>query len=390
MGDRDGMRGCGDYGAYGWLCCIYFLPLRLQRCHDEAGGVGDGIYPSKLSSVASQQKRPSSPPRLALITWKDCLVTSLLHRRIGSFDQGPVSRDRTDHYLSSQHCQRRCRAPIRWKDKSKGSTRVLNDHVSSIHGQQSTSAVNTWPFKEARLNATVAKMPHCKRSSQSNEGGVESLDKGTERGGGWLKTVGPIKRCSHQVRMPNTPCMLHRTCTVSRNGCNSPSRLCRGTHLRLLFLLSPSLGGVIVRSRLCVDYQTRVLISIVVGSSSHLSTNILPSFVRAPKFSRLSLLFRIIMVLTWFITGCSSGFGESFVRQLRAAGDNVIATGRNANVKLEHLKETGAAILDLDVTAAPDNIATKIDDAWNIYDGGIDVVVNNAGYILSGAVEELT
>ncbi|KAF5707616.1 ketoreductase [Fusarium globosum] len=95
------------------------------------------------------------------------------------------------------------------------------------------------------------------------------------------------------------------------------------------------------------------------------------------------------MGITWFITGCSSGFGEALVRQLRSAGDNVIATGRNANTKLSHLEETGATILDLDVSSSPEVIKSKIDEAWSIYDG-IDVVVNNAGYILSGAVEELT
>ncbi|KAI1462342.1 hypothetical protein F4805DRAFT_464571 [Annulohypoxylon moriforme] len=93
---------------------------------------------------------------------------------------------------------------------------------------------------------------------------------------------------------------------------------------------------------------------------------------------------------TWLITGCSSGFGELFVRQLRALGDNVIATGRNAPSKLAHLVDTGASILDLDVTAPVPEIEAKIAEAWSIYPGGIDVVVNNAGYILSGAVEELT
>lgn len=50
-----------------------------------------------------------------------------------------------------------------------------------------------------------------------------------------------------------------------------------------------------------------------------------------------------------FNTGCFSGFGELFVHQLRALGDNVIATGRDAETKLAHLKDTGAAIVDLDV-----------------------------------------
>ncbi|QYT04460.1 hypothetical protein H0G86_011366 [Trichoderma simmonsii] len=98
----------------------------------------------------------------------------------------------------------------------------------------------------------------------------------------------------------------------------------------------------------------------------------------------------MMTALTWFITGCSSGFGEILVRQLRAAGDNVIATGRNADTRLSHLKDTGAAILDLDVTAPVAEIQAKIGEAWEIYPGGIDVVVNNAGFIVSGAIEELT
>ncbi|KAI1865066.1 uncharacterized protein JN550_008612 [Neoarthrinium moseri] len=93
---------------------------------------------------------------------------------------------------------------------------------------------------------------------------------------------------------------------------------------------------------------------------------------------------------TWLITGCSSGFGELFVKQLRASGDNVIATGRNAETRLGHLKGHGASIMDLDVSAPSDVIDTKMTEAWGLHPGGIDVVVNNAGYILSGAIEELT
>ncbi|KAF3764013.1 NAD(P)-binding protein [Cryphonectria parasitica EP155] len=93
---------------------------------------------------------------------------------------------------------------------------------------------------------------------------------------------------------------------------------------------------------------------------------------------------------TWFITGCSSGFGAEFVHQLRALGDNVIASGRDAKTKLAHLKDTGASILDLDVTSSEDVIASKLAEAWEIYPGGIDVVINNAGYILSAPFEELT
>lgn len=91
----------------------------------------------------------------------------------------------------------------------------------------------------------------------------------------------------------------------------------------------------------------------------------------------------------WLITGCSSGFGEQFVRQNIARGDKVIATGRNAATKLAHLKETGAAVLDLDVTLPEAEIFAKVKEAHQIY-GRIDVLVNNAGYIESGAVEDMS
>ncbi|KAL4865653.1 hypothetical protein BDV12DRAFT_188036 [Aspergillus spectabilis] len=86
---------------------------------------------------------------------------------------------------------------------------------------------------------------------------------------------------------------------------------------------------------------------------------------------------------TWLITGCSSGFGEQFVRQLRALGDNVVATGRNADTKLAHLEDTSATILDLDVTAPQVELDAKFQQAIDIY-GGVDVLVNNAGYIQRG------
>jgi NAD(P)-dependent dehydrogenase (short-subunit alcohol dehydrogenase family) len=92
--------------------------------------------------------------------------------------------------------------------------------------------------------------------------------------------------------------------------------------------------------------------------------------------------------LTWLITGCSSGLGEIFVRSLLARGDRVIATARNGIQRLAPLKEAGAAVIDLDVTAPQAEIDAKIKEALAIY-GEIDVLVNNAGYIEAGIIEEI-
>ena len=72
-----------------------------------------------------------------------------------------------------------------------------------------------------------------------------------------------------------------------------------------------------------------------------------------------------------------------------ARGDRVVATGREASSRLQHLKNTGAAILDLDVRAPLTDVEEKMNQALKIY-GGIDVLVNNAGYMESCIIEEIT
>ena len=71
-----------------------------------------------------------------------------------------------------------------------------------------------------------------------------------------------------------------------------------------------------------------------------------------------------------------------------ARGDKVISTSRARSLpKLAELKEKGAAILELDVTAPLNELHEVAAKAVAIY-GHIDVVVNNAGYVISGALEE--
>jgi NADP-dependent 3-hydroxy acid dehydrogenase YdfG len=92
--------------------------------------------------------------------------------------------------------------------------------------------------------------------------------------------------------------------------------------------------------------------------------------------------------LTWLITGCSSGFGEQFVRSILVRGDHVIATGRDI-LKLQNLKEAGASILQLDITSAQQAINETVAQAISIY-GKVDVLLNNAGYVSTGIFEDLT
>jgi NAD(P)-dependent dehydrogenase (short-subunit alcohol dehydrogenase family) len=91
----------------------------------------------------------------------------------------------------------------------------------------------------------------------------------------------------------------------------------------------------------------------------------------------------------WFITGASSGFGRLLAEHLCTLGATVIATARN----VDHLKDFtlkypgNSFILPLDVTK-PDSISHAVADAF-AHAGHIDVLVNNAGYGVTGAIEEV-
>jgi NADP-dependent 3-hydroxy acid dehydrogenase YdfG len=101
----------------------------------------------------------------------------------------------------------------------------------------------------------------------------------------------------------------------------------------------------------------------------------------------LSFLSLTMPQLVWFITGCSSGFGAEFVRQVLSRGDKVIATARDIT-KIEALASQGAAVLELDVTHSQHAIEQIIAQAITVY-GRIDVLVNNAGYVAAGSWEDL-
>ncbi|QGQ95087.1 SDR family oxidoreductase [Paenibacillus psychroresistens] len=93
---------------------------------------------------------------------------------------------------------------------------------------------------------------------------------------------------------------------------------------------------------------------------------------------------------TWFITGTSSGFGRSLTELLLERGDRVAATARKTNT-LDDLKavygdQLWVAVLDVTDTQS---IREVVDQAFKEL-SHIDVVVNNAGYGLFGASEEVS
>lgn len=87
----------------------------------------------------------------------------------------------------------------------------------------------------------------------------------------------------------------------------------------------------------------------------------------------------------WFITGASAGLGKILAETLATAGQKVAATARKPEQIPTH---ENILALELDVTK-PETITAAVDATLAKF-GRIDVLVNNAGYGLVGAIEEPT
>ncbi|KAL4860382.1 hypothetical protein BDV12DRAFT_191736 [Aspergillus spectabilis] len=90
----------------------------------------------------------------------------------------------------------------------------------------------------------------------------------------------------------------------------------------------------------------------------------------------------------WFITAAASGFGHEIAKSALERGHKVIATARSS-AKLQELQSLGAETLDFDVSWPPTKLSEVAAQAVTIY-GRIDYLINAAGYILEGTLEEST
>jgi NADP-dependent 3-hydroxy acid dehydrogenase YdfG len=92
----------------------------------------------------------------------------------------------------------------------------------------------------------------------------------------------------------------------------------------------------------------------------------------------------------WFITGASTGFGRLLAEEVLKAGGKVIATARNLDkvADLEAKYPQAAKAIALDVIDAG-QVDSAVTQAFAQF-GRVDVLVNNAGYGVAGAIEEVS
>jgi NAD(P)-dependent dehydrogenase (short-subunit alcohol dehydrogenase family) len=91
---------------------------------------------------------------------------------------------------------------------------------------------------------------------------------------------------------------------------------------------------------------------------------------------------------TWLITGCSTGLGRALAEAVIGTGHNAIVTARSVSGVADLAETTPERVLAvaLDVTR-PHQVVSAVRQAEERF-GGVDALVNNAGYGYRAAVEE--
>jgi NAD(P)-dependent dehydrogenase (short-subunit alcohol dehydrogenase family) len=91
-----------------------------------------------------------------------------------------------------------------------------------------------------------------------------------------------------------------------------------------------------------------------------------------------------------FITGASRGFGKLWAEAFLQRGDKVAATARNLDSLASLSKKYGDALLPIKLDVTNRQAAFQAVQQAKDHFGRLDVIINNAGYGLFGAVEETT
>lgn len=96
------------------------------------------------------------------------------------------------------------------------------------------------------------------------------------------------------------------------------------------------------------------------------------------------------MAKTLFITGASKGFGKIWAEAFLERGDQVIATARNLDHLDELIQKYGERVFPIKLDVTDRNAVFAAVQEGKDHFGQIDVLINNAGFGLFGAVEETT
>ncbi|HEX8407077.1 MAG TPA: SDR family NAD(P)-dependent oxidoreductase [Duganella sp.] len=92
----------------------------------------------------------------------------------------------------------------------------------------------------------------------------------------------------------------------------------------------------------------------------------------------------------WFITGASRGFGRIWTEAALKRGDKVVATARNIATLAPLTEAYGPAVLPLTLDVNDRDAALSAVGRAQAHFGRIDVLINNGGFGVAGAIEELS
>lgn len=93
---------------------------------------------------------------------------------------------------------------------------------------------------------------------------------------------------------------------------------------------------------------------------------------------------------TWLVTGASRGLGRAFAEAALAAGDAVVATVRRPGQLADLVDASAGRALELQLDVCDRAAVQDVVRRAAAFTGRLDVLVNNAGYGLTGGVEEVS